>query len=131
MRCQVAGTRDKVVGYYRRDRPITECGAWVNAENTKMEMGRLHDDSISATIRFYGAERNARNAIKHDTIREELQCHVGLHGSVEPGTVLATSPGQLRGTNNVEVILHVDALHGEPSKGYLPVATIPVASSAS
>ncbi len=124
---EIAKAPGRYVGYITGD--ITRvgiCDAWVNAENTKMEMGRLHDDSISACIRFYGAERDKLNNVTRDIIREELSCLVGPQESVEPGTVLVTSSGQLKNKKfNVKTLLHVAALHGEPGKGYLPIRDYP------
>ena len=94
---------------------------WVNPENTKMEMARLHDDSISACIRYFGAKRSASGHVERDTIAAELRRRIGKGGMVEPGTVIPTGAGELKRTHGVKVILHVAGQHGEPAKGYLPV----------
>lgn len=102
---------------------IDEIDAWVNAENTRMEMGRLHDRSVSALVRYYGAKRNARGHVVVDTIARELGRKLGQNtlAGVEPGTVIMTGPGRLREDNNVKLLLHVAAQHGEPSHGYSTV----------
>lgn len=94
---------------------------WVNPENTKMEMARLHDDSVSACIRYFGAKRNSSGQVVRDTIATELRNHIGVNMSVEPGTVIITGPGELKRTNRVKAILHVAGQHGEPGKGYMPI----------
>lgn len=104
---------------------IQNIDAWVNAENTQMEMGRLHEDSVSAMIRYYGARRNSAGYIVEDVISSALEYGKGDFWSVEPGMVIATPPGQLGPTNNVKAILHVAALQGEPGRGYLPVRDHP------
>ena len=114
------------VGYITGDiARIKCCDAWVNPENTKMEMGRLHDDSISSTIRFLGARRNILNEVIEDEIRDALEDLVSRSQSVEAGSVLMTQPGHLTERNNVKLLVHVAALHGEPAKGYLPVRDYP------
>lgn len=123
---EVAVAPGRFVGYVTGDiARIKCCDAWVNPENTKMEMGRLHDDSISSTIRFLGARRNAQNYVVEDIVREELENQVDEYMSVEPGTVLMTGPGALKDNNKVRLLVHVAALHGEPAKGYLPVRDYP------
>ena len=94
---------------------------WVNPENTKMEMARLHDDSVSACIRYFGAKRSATGRVKRDTIAEELRRRIGTGVNVEPGTVIPTGAGELRRSHGVKVILHVAGQHGEPGKGYMPI----------
>jgi O-acetyl-ADP-ribose deacetylase (regulator of RNase III) len=94
---------------------------WVNPENTKMEMARLHDDSVSACIRYFGAKRSRTGQVKRDTIAAELRRRIGTSMSVEPGTVIPTSAGQLKRTHGVKVILHVAGQYGEPGKGYMPI----------
>ncbi|HEV2955218.1 MAG TPA: hypothetical protein VGX95_03795 [Xanthobacteraceae bacterium] len=94
---------------------------WVNPENTKMEMARLHDDSVSACIRYFGAKRGPTGSIARDTVRDELRKRIGLGATVEPGTVIATSSGELRRLRGVKIILHVAGQHGEPGRGYMPI----------
>jgi hypothetical protein len=100
---------------------IKDIDAWVNAENTQLEMGRSHEDSVSAMIRYYGARRNSAGYIEDDLIGDALDSRKGDFWSVEPGMVISTPPGELGSCNNVKAILHVAALHGEPGRGYLPI----------
>jgi O-acetyl-ADP-ribose deacetylase (regulator of RNase III) len=94
---------------------------WVNPENTSMEMARFHDESVSALIRYYGAKRDMVGRVLRDTVADELRRAVGFGSIVEPGTVIPTSAGELRHTNDVKAILHVAGQHGEPGRGYIPV----------
>jgi O-acetyl-ADP-ribose deacetylase (regulator of RNase III) len=94
---------------------------WVNPENTKMQMGRFHDNSISSCIRYYGAKRDGKGAVVTDTIVNELRRNVRANQMVEAGTVLVTRPGHLRRKNGVKLLCHVAAQHGEPGRGYVTI----------
>ena len=100
---------------------ISDIDAWVNPENTATQMGRYYDNSISATIRYYGAKRDPKGFVKNDSIADALQRAMAKHAVVQPGTVIVTKSGALLATNGVKRILHVAAQYGEPSKGYLTV----------
>jgi O-acetyl-ADP-ribose deacetylase (regulator of RNase III) len=94
-----------------------------------MEMARVHDDSVSATIRYYGARLGVRGEVLKDKIGDELARRIGSgltrhrrqHTIVEAATVIITGSGELRGPNKVKKIFHVAAQHGEPTKGYVTV----------
>jgi O-acetyl-ADP-ribose deacetylase (regulator of RNase III) len=94
---------------------------WVNPENTKMQMGRFHDNSISSCIRYYGAKKDGKGAVIRDTIVNELGRYVKANQMVEAGTVLVTKPGHLRRKNGVKLLCHVAAQHGEPARGYVTI----------
>nr|WP_070958915.1 hypothetical protein [Hyphomonas sp. Mor2] len=100
---------------------ISDVDAWVNPENTAMQMGRFYDNSVSATIRYYGAKRDPKGFVKEDFIANALKRAMANHAVVQPGTVLVTRSGALLQTNGVKRILHVAAQYGEPSKGYMTV----------
>ena len=100
---------------------ITDIDVWVNPENTAMQMGRFYDNSISATIRYYGATRDKNGFVTHDRIGRSLYEQMRKRPVAEPGAVLVTPAGSLRNTNGVKRILHVAAQLGEPSKGYMTV----------
>jgi O-acetyl-ADP-ribose deacetylase (regulator of RNase III) len=102
-------------------RDIDIIDAWVNPENTKLQMGRFHDNSISSYIRYWGAERDRRGAVVHDAIAMSLWGKVNKAYSVEPGTVVVTRSGGLARKNGVKAIFHVAAQHGEPGRGYRTV----------
>ncbi|MGA3303223.1 MAG: hypothetical protein ABSC72_08025 [Methylovirgula sp.] len=112
----------KTIGYITGDiANIDFVDVWVNPENTKMQMARAHDDSISAIIRFFGAKRDHTGQVIEDTIVDQLEKQMRRSAVAEAGTVLHTAPGTLGQTNNVKVILHVAAMHGEPGKGFVPI----------
>ena len=103
---------------------ISDIDVWVNPENTAMQMGRYYDNSISATIRYFGARRDKNGFVAHDTVSRALRKAMAKRDVAEPGTVLATGAGALRRSNDVKKILHVAAQYGEPSKGYVTVRNI-------
>jgi O-acetyl-ADP-ribose deacetylase (regulator of RNase III) len=102
---------------------IDTVDVWVNPENTRMELGRLHDSSVSAIIRYFGARKDARGQVTDDTITRLLRDKLGRKywAGVEPGTVVWTEAGELKQDNNVRALLHVAAQHGEPTLGYSPI----------
>jgi hypothetical protein len=119
-------SRERHVGFITGSiHNIKDVDAWVNAENTQLEMGRTHEDSVSAMIRYYGARRNSAGYVVEDVIGDALLSRKGDFWSVEPGMVISTPPGQLGPCNNVKAVLHVAALSGEPGRGYLPIRDHP------
>lgn len=94
---------------------------WVNPENTRMDMARVHDDSVSAFIRYHGAYKDAQGNVLRDTISDLLRRRVG-EKNVEAGWVIVTGPGDLRNMN-VRALFHVAAQHGEPCSGYRTIKT--------
>jgi nudix-type nucleoside diphosphatase (YffH/AdpP family) len=89
---------------------------WVNSENTDMMMDRIIDKSISARIRYAGAEKDDNGAVRVDTIANDLRRVLGGRVSVAPATVLDTEAGELA-ARGVRRIAHVAAVHGVPGKG--------------
>ncbi|MEV5756518.1 hypothetical protein AB0L61_07115 [Streptomyces tendae] len=94
---------------------------WVNPENTRMEMSRVDESTISATIRYHGAQRDDAGHLSHDIIALELAQHMAGRSHVSAGQVLVTGPGELQESNQVRRILHVAAVEGEPGSGYRQV----------
>lgn len=116
----------KSVGYVTGDiLEIRDIDVWVNPENTKMQMARFHDGSISSNIRYFGASRNDAGHIVKDNIADSLNYRMRNKSNVEPGVVFATDPGALRLSNNVRMLIHVAALNGEPGQGYQPIQNYP------
>ncbi len=95
--------------------------AWVNSENTEMEMARPNDFSVSSIIRYHGSRRDPSGRVVEDVIADELAHAVGEHRPVAPGSAFVTGAGALTGTNGVRWIVHVAAVTGEPGAGYRPV----------
>ena len=94
---------------------------WVNPESTRMEMARIHDDSVSAFIRYHGAKKDSQGNVVSDSVRDALRQQVG-NSHVEAGWVIVTRPGDLKNVN-VRAIFHVAAQHGEPCNGYHTIKT--------
>ncbi|GLW10097.1 hypothetical protein Misp01_52260 [Microtetraspora sp. NBRC 13810] len=94
---------------------------WVNPENTRMDMSRIDEPTISATIRFHGGRRDDVGHLVRDTIALELAERMTGRSHVPAGTVLVTGPGELQESHQVRRILHVAAVEGEPGSGYRPV----------
>lgn len=116
----------KLVGFVTGDiLNVREIDVWVNAENTKMQMARYHDGSISSNIRYYGARRNHAGHVEDDAIEHSLRRRMGQVPSVEPGVVIATPAGALTERNKVKLLMHVAALQGEPGRGYRPIGDYP------
>lgn len=94
---------------------------WVNSENTHLQMARPIERSISATIRYSGAETRS-GRITRDIIQQELTAK--RRGTVPPGTVVLTSAGRLKASHGVSGILHVAAAVGTPMKGFTVASDI-------
>lgn len=99
---------------------VDDIDAWVNPENTRMELGRLHDDSVSAAIRYLGSRRNRHGFVRDDAVARMLRSKVGRHQrtGIEPATTVLTRPGALARSNRVRLLVHVAAFQGEPGRGY-------------
>lgn len=93
---------------------------WVNSENTRMEMSRVSERTVSATIRYYGGERDAAGHLVRDLVAAELAVR-SQGAQLAPGQVLVTGPGGLEASNDVRRIVHVAAVEGEPGSGFRQV----------
>jgi hypothetical protein len=71
----------------------------VSSENTYFEIAKTYGGSVSASLRRAGARRGPAGDIRDDIIARELASWVGKHMApglaAAPGTVAATSPGEL------------------------------------
>src|SRR5262245_16058868 len=85
---------------------------WVNSENTDMMMDRFLGRSISANIRYLGANKDEHDNVVEDTIEEALRTAVGRRAHVKVGTVLVTESGALRTTHRVRKLFHVATVEG-------------------
>lgn len=94
---------------------------WVNPENTRMEMSRITERTVSATIRYHGGRRDVVGHLVHDTIALELAELMAGQTQVSAGHVLVTGAGELQGTHRVQRIVHVAAVEGEPASGFRQV----------
>jgi O-acetyl-ADP-ribose deacetylase (regulator of RNase III) len=100
---------------------VTSIDVWVNSENTDMQMSRITEFSVSAIIRYLGAERDEAGHITRDLVADELTATVGTRRPVAAGTAVVTSAGALRASNGVRHVIHVAAVQGEPGDGYRQV----------
>ncbi len=98
---------------------------WVNPENTRMQMGRMHDESLSACVRYLGGKKDVHKAVVKDWIAEELEAKIRPGRLVEAGHVVVTGAGDLTKTHNVKAIFHAAAMNGEPTKGYQLIRNYP------
>jgi O-acetyl-ADP-ribose deacetylase (regulator of RNase III) len=96
---------------------------WVNSENTNMQMARFYERSGSAVIRYYGAHKDETGDVSEDVIADELHRVMKRKHSVAPGTIIATSPGELK-KRGVKWIFHAAAVQGQLGRGYRPVADV-------
>ncbi|MFC8793023.1 macro domain-containing protein [Streptomyces cinereoruber] len=100
---------------------VSGVDVWVNPENTRMEMSRVTEPTISATIRYHGGTRDAGGHLVVDRIALELAEQMADHTHVAAGQVLITGPGELRQSHGVKRIAHVAAVEGEPASGFRQV----------
>ncbi|MFE9928902.1 macro domain-containing protein [Streptomyces sp. NPDC005533] len=94
---------------------------WVNPENTQMDMSRITEPTISATIRYHGGTRDAGGHLVKDRIALELAGKMAGQTHVAAGQVLSTGSGELLGSHQVKRIVHVAAVEGEPASGFRQV----------
>ncbi|WP_155353394.1 macro domain-containing protein [Acrocarpospora macrocephala] len=121
----LAETSDIRIGFITGDIRRVKCAdIWVNPENTRMEMARFEEHSVSAIIRYLGARRDETGQVVEDRIADALVQKVGRHGQVAPCTAIATDSGNLLGSNRVRSIVHVATVQGEPGAGYRQVHDI-------
>ena len=122
---KINNARKRRIGILTGDiKSVKNIDVWVNSENTNMQMARFFDLSISAVIRYHGAQRDRFGDVKRDTIAEELSEAMGSKTSVQPATVLQTGPGELATTHGVKRIFHVATVQGEGGAGYQSVRNL-------
>jgi len=108
---------DLIVGYKTGTiEDVRGVNIWVNSENTDMMMDRFIGKTISARIRYLGANKED-DSVLDDTIQESLRGVIGERAHVKIGTVLVTESGMLFGTHQVERIFHVATVEGGPGSG--------------
>jgi O-acetyl-ADP-ribose deacetylase (regulator of RNase III) len=116
---------DKKIGIITGDMMGVEgVDVWVSSENTNMQMARFYERSVSGTIRYYGAQRNQAGQVIDDILQKELTKIVGENANVDAGTVIATSPGELAGSNGVKRIFHAAAVYGQVGRGFMPINNV-------
>ena len=110
---KVRGT-DKIIGFKAGSiLAVKDVDVWVNPEDTDMMMDRFSGRSVSATIRYHGAEKwESSDRVKTDTIADALRAALRGRKFVKPTEVLDTPAGQLARTHNVKRIFHVAVVPG-------------------
>ena len=96
---------------------IKDVDAWVNSENTDMEMDRFIGTSVSAMIRYGGAAKDEQGHVIEDTIADALRKSMRSRFSANIGTVHDTTPGSLADSHNVKRLFHIAAVHGVVNRG--------------
>jgi nudix-type nucleoside diphosphatase (YffH/AdpP family) len=106
-----------IVGYRTGSiEDVKDVDIWVNSENTDMMMDRFIGKTISARIRYLGANKEDDTVVE-DTIQESLRAVIGERAHVKIGTVLVTESGMLRSTHRVQRVFHVATVEGGPGSG--------------
>jgi hypothetical protein len=103
---------------------VTSVDIWVNPLGTEIDLGRVFDRTISASIRYLGARKTITGHIAEDIIGNHLRKVMGYEGEVAPATIIITVPGELERTHNVKRIFHVAATQGQIGLGYSLIANI-------
>jgi O-acetyl-ADP-ribose deacetylase (regulator of RNase III) len=118
VRYELRDKRGLFVGYKTGaiDR-IKDVSIWVNSENTDMMMDRFLGKSLSARIRYLGANKDENDNVIEDTIEEALRSAVGRRAHVKIGTVFVTESGQLLTSHRVKRIFHVATVQGGVAGG--------------
>jgi O-acetyl-ADP-ribose deacetylase (regulator of RNase III) len=121
---RVVGSRCRVGIVSGPIRRVRFADAWVNPENTDMEMPRTSEFSVSAIIRYEGAWLDAAGRVLDDVIADELATAVRGRRPVAPGTAIVTGSGRLAESHNVQRIIHVAGVQGEPGAGFRQVRNV-------
>jgi O-acetyl-ADP-ribose deacetylase (regulator of RNase III) len=96
---------------------------WVNSENVLMQMARIYERSVSATIRYLGAvQPDPALPGFDDTIAEDLIRQLAPRHAAEPGEVLVTTSGKLRETHGVKAVLHAATVTSTTGRGFNPIS---------
>lgn len=121
---KLRNVNNKEIGLVTGDlRNVKGIDVWVNPENTKMQMARHEDRSISSTIRYCGAKKTAGRVVD-DLIANELAQVAGENANIPPAEILVTDAGYLERTHGVKKIFHAAVVVGQVGKGYTPIADV-------
>lgn len=80
---------------------------WLNPENRYMMMARVIDDSLSASIRWGGAEKYSTDVVAVDTIGNALRRELRGRAEAADYEIIETEPGDLAVDNGVRRLLHL------------------------
>jgi TIR domain len=122
---QLRRVPQKRIGLITGDiRGVTSVDIWVNPLSTEMDLGRVFERTIAASIRYLGAKKTIIGHIAEDIIGDDLRMVMGNHRVVDPGSIIQTGAGELERTHNVKKIFHVAATQGQVGFGYSLIANI-------
>jgi ADP-ribose pyrophosphatase len=110
---RLAGQPERFLGY--KTGPISDIKGvdiWVNSENEDMIMDRFVGKTISANIRYLGANKDTGDNLIDDVINNDLTALVGSQSPVRIGRVFETTSGMLARTHDVHAIMHVATVRG-------------------
>ena len=123
---QILGVPGRQIGYITGNiNNVNNVDIWVNSENTNMQMARPYEFSVSATIRYEGATKDANGYVVDDLIAKDLR-KVTRGRDCSPGTIVVTTAGELEKSNRVKRIFHAAAVTADPGSGYRPIDNIAV-----
>lgn len=96
---------------------------WLNPENKYMMMARVFDNTLSASIRWGGAEKYSNDIVAVDVIGNALRTKMGHRTEVHDFEIIETEPGHLGSSlqNGVKRILHLpisEAVSGPRKAGF-------------
>lgn len=96
-------------------RHVHDIDVVVSSENTDLQLARYYDPSMSATLRYLDAQRDAGGRVVRDALDEELKRWIGAQGltpPVMPGTVVPL-PTHGLGTRGVRYVFLAAAVRGD------------------
>ena len=103
--CKAA--KNKRIGVIEGDLTLIDCvDAWVNPENTRFEMARSHDHSVSAIIRSHaaGGGRLDMPPASDRVARKLRRAALAAGGQVEAAAAIALPPQNLRNSNKLRAM---------------------------
>ncbi|MDX2156086.1 MAG: NUDIX domain-containing protein [Hyphomicrobiaceae bacterium] len=86
---------------------VKDVDIWLNPENKYLMMARIIDRSISASIRWGGAEKRWGRQVAVDTIGNALRRGMNGRSEATDNEIIETEAGELRYSNNVRRLLHL------------------------
>ncbi len=95
---------------------------WASSENTLMQMARIYENAVSATVRYLGGLDPATGT-QTDRVFLELTKKMGNRPFVPEAHVIETGSHFLKQTHGVKALLHVAAVTGSPREGFRPIAS--------
>ena len=131
LEAEIAGIRVPLVVHVEPVELLSGVDIIVVPQNTYLELPQHFKSSVSAAVRRAAAIRSADGQIVTDVVADELRAWVNEHGRpglpVQPGTVVATSPGELA-SQGIRRLYHVAVAAPRPGTNDYDVEPIAIAS---